>query len=453
MQPIPLWSYIKLEKIIMKFSRTKQSFFALTALLIASLACSQFQASTPAATEQPQAATSVAVASPEPTQEQKPELGEILLEEDFADNANNWYVGADADTESVVEDGKFKVRVLVQDTSFSFDPPLTISDADITVDTEFTEGAPENAAYGFLCHAVDADNRYRIRISPDGTYSINKTVGAETTDLVNWTKTGAIKQGVGAVNRIHAICSENHLTLYVNDILLTDVVDADLSGGAFSLLVAAYATNENDKNPVGVSFSNLTVRTPLAWERPTGALITDAFDDNNNGWDVFEENGNSAQIENGQMVMKIVDADSVYRVWPQLALANVDMTFDVAVQEGTPSNISYGAACRFSNKDNLYSFEISGDGYYSLAKKVEGTWETIVDWTSSSVLKSGVGETNRIRIVCSDSKLEFYANDQLLISSQDTTLTGSGFALQIGRYSVDDQPVSVLFDNVTITYP
>lgn len=436
----------------MNLSHTKQLFFALAALLIASLACSTLQA--PAATEQPQA-TSVATASPEPeaTQEQKPDFGEILLEEDFADNSNNWFVGSDADTESVIEDGKFKVRVLVQDTSFSFDPPLAISDADITVDVEFTEGAPENAAYGFLCHNVDADNRYRIRIAPDGTYSINKTVKAETTDLINWTKTSAINQGIGATNRMRVICGENHLILYVNDILLTDVVDTDLSGGAFSLLVAAYATNENDKNPIGVSFSNLTVRSPLAWERPSGVLLADSFDNNNNGWDVFEEGGNSAQIGNGQMVMKVADADSVFRVWPQLALANVDMTFDAVIQEGTPSNISYGAACRFSNKDNLYSFEISGDGYYSVSKKVAGTWETIVDWTTSSVLKTGAGETNRIRIVCSDSRLEFYANDQLLTSSQDTTLSGSGFALAIGRYSVDDQLVSVLFDNVTVTYP
>jgi hypothetical protein len=437
-----------LEKRIMKINPAKKMLSALTALLIAGLACSQFE--TPAATEQPQPA-STATASPEPTQEQKLEVGEVILAEDFADNSGNWYVGLDTDTESVIEGGKFKVRVLVQDTSFSFDPPAVISEADITVDTEFTEGASENAAYGFLCHAMDADNRYRIRIAPDGTYSINKTVNAETTDLVNWTKANAINQGVGAVNRIRAICSENHLILYVNDILLTDVVDTDLSGGAFSLLVASYATNESDKNPIGVSFSNLMVRKPLAWERPTEVLLADAFDNNNNGWDVFEEGGNSAQIGNGQMVMKVSDADSVYRVWPQLALANVDMTFDAAIQEGTPSNITYGAVCRYSDKENLYSFEISGDGFYSLSKKVNGNWENIVDWTSSSALKAG--ETNRIRVICSDSNLELYANEQLLISSQDTTHSKSGFALQTGRYAVDDQPVSVSFDNMEVKYP
>jgi hypothetical protein len=217
--------------------------------------------------------------------------------------------------------------------------------------------------------------------------------------------------------------------------------------------VASYKNNENDTNPVKVGFSNLVVRKPMAWERPVESMLHDTFDNNDKSWSVFEDQGNSAQIQNGQMVIKVADADSIYRIWPQLSLANVDITFDATIQEGTQSNVSYGAVCRFSNLDNLYSFRVDGDGYYILEKKVEGNWETLVDWTSSSVLKAGVGQTNHIRVVCSDSKLELYANDQLLVSSQDTTLTGSGFALQAGRFSKDDAAMSVSFDNVDVKYP
>jgi hypothetical protein len=231
------------------------------------------------------------------------------------------------------------------------------------------------------------------------------------------------------------------------------VVDSELSGGAFSLLAASYKNNESDTNPIKVGFYNLTVRKPLAWERPTEALLSESFDNNDNSWSVFEEQGNSAQVEGGQLVIKIADADSIFRTWPQITLTNVDMTFDVTIQEGTQSNVSYGAVCRFSNVDNLYSFRIDGDGYYTLEKKVEGTWETLVDWSPSSALKLGTGQTNRIRVVCSNSNLEFYANDQLLISSQDTTLTGSGFAVQASRFAVDSAPVSVSFDNMEVTHP
>jgi len=435
----------------MKFTRIKQLYFALAALLLASLACSLVEA--PAATEQP-AATSVAVATPEPTQEQKPEFGEILLEENFADNSNNWYVGADAETESLVEDGKYKVRILIPDDSFYwFVPPVSISEVDMAVDTEFTEGAPENAAYGFLCHFKDGDNYHRFRVAPDGTYAIDKSVNTEQSYIFEWTKTNAINQGVGATNKLRAICSENHLTLYINDAFVADVVDTSLSGGSFNLMVGAYANNQDDKNPIGVNFSNLIVQKPLTWERPTEVLMADSFDNNNNSWDIFDENGNSAQIENGKMVIKVVDTDSVYRVWPGVALSNVEMTFDAAIQEGTQANVAYGATCRYLDNNNYYSFSMDGDGYYTLTKKVNGTLETIIDWTQSSALKAGVGETNHVRVVCLDSTLELYANDQLMISSQDASLTAGGFALQAGRFAVDDQPMSVTFDNMEVKYP
>jgi hypothetical protein len=437
----------------MKFMHTRQLYFALATFLFASLACSLVNA--PITTQQPvpTAIPTVAVIE-QPTQEPTPEIGELLLEEDFADNSNNWYVGADAETESRVEDGKYKVRVLAPNDNFYwFVPPVSASEVDVTVDTEFTEGAMENAAYGFLCHFTDSNNFHRFRVAPDGTYAIDKSVNAEQSYIVDWTKSHAINQGVGATNKIHVICNENHLTLYINDAFMADVVDTSLTGGTFNLMVGAYANKREDKNPIGMNFSNLSVRKPLPWEHPTEALLVDSFDDNNNSWDVFEENGNSAQVENGQMVMKVVEPNSIYRVWPGIALSNLDLTFDAVIQEGTQSNVSYGAACRYVNNDNYYSFSVDGDGYYTLKKKVKGTQEILTDWTLSNALKPGVGQTNRIRVVCSDSMLEIYANDQLVTSLQDAELTAGGFALQAGRFDKDDLPMSVTFDNIEVKYP
>ncbi len=159
----------------MKPARTKPIHFALISLLIAGLACSQFEAIVE--TEQPPDTPTV-IPSLTPTVD--PALKGILFADDFADNSNNWLVGVDAATESVVEDGKFKVRVLLPDDSFYwFTPPVSASDVDLSVDTEFTEGAPENIAYGFLCHFKDGDNYHRVRVAPDGTYAIDKSVNAE----------------------------------------------------------------------------------------------------------------------------------------------------------------------------------------------------------------------------------------------------------------------------------
>ena len=439
----------------MKLSRAKQLFFTLSTLLLASLACSLTGSSPPAATQEQPATKSIAVSSsPEPTQTPMSTLGETVFEEKFADNSNNWYVGKDADTEAAIEVGKYKVRVLTLGNYYWFQSPISISEVDMTVDAEFAEGAPENAAYGFLCRYKDADNHYRFRIAPDGTYAIDKRVGgAASVSLVDWTNSSAAKQGSGATNSIRAICSEDHLILYVNDTLVADVKDTSLSGGSFALMAAGYKNSQTDKNPIGVNFSNLTVRKPLAWKHPTGNLLGDTFDDNKNDWDVFKNDKASAQIENGQMVMKVNEAESSYLVYQGLSLSNVDMSFDVSVQAGTPANTSFGAACHRTDADNRYMFDISADGSYTLNKRIKGKLETIVDWATSNVIKTGAGDTNRVRIVCSDSALELYVNDQLLISSQDTSISGGSFALQAGRFKKDNLPVSVAFDNLEVKYP
>ena len=129
------------------------------------------------------------------------------------------------------------------------------------------------------------------------------------------------------------------------------------------------------------------------------------------------------------------------------------MAFDATIQEGTPANSAFGAACRRTNADNRYMFDISGDGSYTLNKRIDGNLETIVDWSPSNAIKTGAGETNRVHIICSGDNLELYVNDQLLISAQDTSITGGTSALQAGRFKVDELPVTVAFDNLEVKYP
>jgi len=438
----------------MKKFRSRQLFLALAAVLLASLACSQVNNLGPTATQEPQGPAPTVIPSPKPTDTPASKVGEVVLEESFADNANNWYVGKDADTEVTLENGKYTVRITTLDNFYWFTPPASISNVDVTVDTEFTEGAPENAAYGLLCNYKDADNHYRLRVGPDGTYSIDKRVGGgDPVSVIEWSGSSAIKKGTGVINKIRAICNDGHLTMYVNDTLLADVIDTSLTGGSFQLLAAGYANSKSDKNPVGISFSNLTVRKAMAWERPTEIILSDTFDDNKNDWDVFQQDNASGQIENGQMIMKVIEAESSFMIYSGLSLSDVDITFDATIQEGTPANSAFGAMCRRTNTDNRYMFDISGDGSYMLNKRIDGKLETIVDWSPSSEIKTGTGDTNRVRIVCSGSNLELYVNDKLLISAQDTSITGGTFALQAGRFKEDNKPVTVAFDNLEVKYP
>lgn len=186
---------------------------------------------------------------------------------------------------------------------------------------------------------------------------------------------------------------------------------------------------------------------------PGEILLSDTFDNNDNKWGTFEEDGYSVQIQDGQMVMKFTKADyHAYSLPKDSNVSNVDISFDAVIQESAQDSATYGVRCRFTDEDNYYMFNVDGDGYYALWKVVKGEGEAIVDWTESKAIKPGIGETNHIRVVCSDSDLELYINDNLMFAKQDTSLTEGKFALKAGQFENGSGTVLVAFDNLEARY-
>jgi hypothetical protein len=249
MKPIRFWCFL----------------LAISVLLLASLACAVAEELPDAATEAP-ASTQAAEAPPavEATSapETAPEAEQILLNEQFVDNSNNWFVGEDEYVETVIEDGKYRINTPTDGYNW-FKASIAVSNVDVTVDTEFVEGEAANSDYGVMCRVVDADNHYRFKIASDGVYRIDKQVNGEISAIVDWTSTDALLTGAGVVNTMRVICNENHLILYINGTLIADVVDSSIEGGSFALMAGAYVNADNVVTPAVVNFSNLIARQPM----------------------------------------------------------------------------------------------------------------------------------------------------------------------------------------------
>ncbi len=426
----------------MKFKHMRPKLYAFSAVLIAALMMLSAGSASAAALQQ----------------------SDVILEDDFSDNSNKWNVGTEEKSASVIEDGKLKIQIQRPDdganTFKSFTPPVSAEDVDISLDAVFTKGAADNASYGFDCLYKDSNNRISLVIKPSGTFTIQKMLGGKWTVLIPWSISGLINRKTGATNNIRLVCGGGHVTLYINNSLAADVVDSDksLAGGSFRLKAGSYGSNKEDKNPVEVSFDNLVVRKPQAWKAPSEVLFSEKFDKANNNWNLTTKKtdwGYSDKITGGQLVMNFEEPDAWKYIFTPIQLSNVDMSFDII--EKKDAEAEYGALCRASGDENYYQFVISfaedGTGYYFLGKNVNGSYETIKDWTQSNVVNAGVGKTSRMRVVCSGSDLELYVNGQSLFKTKDTSLTLGGPALMAQRYEEGDAPVSVAFDNLEVKYP
>jgi hypothetical protein len=446
----------------MKLAHARHPLFALSALLIvASMALAACGApaaeapaaepAAPAATEAPATEAPAPVATEAPaTEAPQPEPGEILLSDTFDNNDNEWGTFEEDGYSAQIQDGQMVMKLTKADYhAISYPKGSNVSNVDMSFDVVHQEGTQNNTTFGAYCRYSDDDNLYAFSMT-DGWYAMAKAINGEIEMLVEWTESTAIL-GMGETNHFRVVCSGSALKLYANDQLLISKQDESLTAGGFALNASRY---EEDDKTVVVAFDNVEANVPLVSELPVENPISDSFDNNDNEWGLFKEDGYSVQIQDGQMVMKFMEPDYYSYSMPKGDnFSNVDISFDAVLQEGAQDNAWFGAMCRYTDENNYYDFSVDGDGYYDLWKVVNGETEKIIDWTESTAIKPGIGETNRIRVVCSDSDLELYANDQLVFSKQDTSLTAGTFSLQAGRYDEDAALVSVAFDNLEVKVP
>jgi hypothetical protein len=67
----------------------------------------------------------------------------------------------------------------------------------------------------------------------------------------------------------------------------------------------------------------------------------------------------------------------------------------------------------------------------------------LVDWTSSTAIQDGPGETNRLGIRVSGSQFSLYANGMLLSEVSDASYPEGGFGVLVGAESTEDFEVRV----------
>nr|HID12426.1 hypothetical protein [Anaerolineae bacterium] len=204
--------------------------------------------------------------------------------------------------------------------------------------------------------------------------------------------------------------------------------------------------------PVSTSTS-IPTSTPHPASTPVSGNISlqDDFNDPGSGWEVGDYETGSVGYKGGvYFVTSLGNGDTMWGA-ANRAFDNLIIEVD-ATQVSAPANNNndYGVICRLQPNGDGYYLLISGDGYYAIAKAIDGDFEWLVNWTESDVIRQG-NATNHIRAVCDGSTLLLFVNGQRLATAEDGTFARGDIALTATSY--EDEPSEIHFDRLVVRKP
>lgn len=186
-------------------------------------------------------------------QEYEPE-GDVILYDEFTDNANDWGLMDDSDGVVDISGGKLRINVL-PDQYYIWTTVQGSFDTFILV-TEATVLKPRgDGDFGFICGVQDGSNFVALEITEDGYYSIWKMENGQTITLVDWAYSDEVANS--STYTIAAYCGADRLALAVNDVLLTETVDPNYQPGAVGLIAGTY-----DNPDFQIGFENFFIFEP-----------------------------------------------------------------------------------------------------------------------------------------------------------------------------------------------
>jgi FHA domain/WD40-like Beta Propeller Repeat len=214
------------------------------------------------------------------------------------------------------------------------------------------------------------------------------------------------------------------------------------------LVIAVYGGMQGfiGQKPPGANVTTVPIDAPqgdfvLAYE--------DDFSNPNSGWDDAFDRYTVKQYGNNRYYIEIATSNLV--AW---GLANRDVAdFRLEVettQESGPNNNGYGVLFRFTDRDNYYRFDVSGEGYFLLSKYHQGEWTTLVPWTASSALNVGQA-ANTLMVEAIGDRIRLFANGTEIGQATDKAHAHGNFGFFANTFT--DPNLIVSFDDIKLWVP
>lgn len=180
-------------------------------------------------------------------------LTPLPYDDDFSNPNNGWKVVNDKAIQIRYQDGALHFTIDDLDQIAWSVAGKRFENFTLDVDATQVEGPGDNS-YGVLIRYVDEKNFYRLDISGDGYFAVNKYQAGKWLKLQDWTESAAIKREA-ATNHLQVIARGSQFTFNVNGETVTTFTDAEFKQGDIGLTAGTLFDNAG----VHIAFDNLTL--------------------------------------------------------------------------------------------------------------------------------------------------------------------------------------------------
>jgi uncharacterized repeat protein (TIGR02543 family) len=230
----------------------------------------------------------------------------------------------------------------------------------------------------------------------------------------------------------------------------TEVSLSATANSGYSFDYWSGSTNATGPNTRITMNSDKSVTANFVATGPT-VLFSDDFSQDTGDWDTYSDSSGQVFYEGGWLhLLNYTTASADTGTFLDGYFDDFILEVDTKLVDGTDNNWQ-GVVCRLQDLGNYYVFGISADGYYNLAKFVDGDCIYFVSATYSGYINQGWDVVNTMHIECIGSSLSLSVNGHLLDFVTDTTFNGgdTGFLVT----SLDGSFSEIAFDNLIVVEP
>ena len=189
-----------------------------------------------------------------PTQDMRPPIGDILLEDNF--NQETIWTLAKTSVSSIAVGVNELTLALHQPGGYLYslrrDTYLDDFYLEITASPNLCRGPDE---YGLLLRVSPSLEFYRFSLTCDGQTRLDKYFNGVASSPQPLTPSGAIPPGAPSSTRLGVWAKGREMRFYANDEFLFSVSDPSLRGGSLGVFIRS-----NGDNDITVNFSDLIIR-------------------------------------------------------------------------------------------------------------------------------------------------------------------------------------------------